>query len=199
MTMESPYHQLLGSIKAITEALDARDSHTRCHCDRVVDLATELGKACEIAVEDLNALRLAARFHDVGKIGIPDAVLLKNGRLSADEWVLMREHPAKGERIFVATGLPNARAVGRVIRHHHEAFNGSGYPDKLTRGDIPFPSRVLLIADAYDAMTSTRPYHAARSHDQVMGILRTESGQKLDPVIFSRFEGMIEHSALRAN
>lgn len=192
------YPNLLGSIDVMTEALAARDSYTRFHCDRVVRLATELGDACDVVDADLDLLRICARFHDVGKIGIPDDVLLKRGRLNSEEWAKMREHSALGERIFVATGLPIAKEVGEVIRHHHESFNGSGYPDGLARDQIPLLSRILLVVDAYDAMTSSRPYHQARAHDQVMKILGTESGNKLDPRVWERFEVVIERSPARA-
>src|SRR5690606_25537787 len=134
----------------------------RFHCDRVVRLATELGNACDVVNADLDILRICARFHDIGKIGVPDAVLLKPGRLTDEEWVRMREHPVLGERIFAATGLPVAAEVCSVIRHHHESFDGSGYPDAIAGDQIPRLSRILLVVDAYDAMTSSRPYHQAR-------------------------------------
>jgi HD-GYP domain-containing protein (c-di-GMP phosphodiesterase class II) len=198
MAIERRFDQSLGAINAVTEALEARDSQVRAHCDRVVDLVHELGTVCGKSGEALQIMKLAARFHDVGKIGVPDAILLKHGPLTADEWIPMREHPAIGERIFVATCYPNAAAIGKVIRHHHEAFDGSGYPDGLSGDAISLSSRILVIADAYDAMTSPRPYHAARSHAEVMGILRRESGKRIDPWIFSRFETMIETSPSRA-
>lgn len=199
MTREPTYPHLRGSIDAITEALDARDAYTRFHCDRVVRLATELGNACDVVDADLDLLRICARFHDIGKIGVPDAVLLKPGRLDATEWVLMREHPVVGERIFRATGLPIAADVGKVIRHHHESFDGSGYPDALAGEQIPLLSRILLVVDAYDAMTSTRPYQKARTHTQVMEVLGAETGTKLDPQVMRVFEGVIERSRVRVH
>lgn len=198
MDTKFAYQHILGSIDVMTEALDARDAYTRCHCDRVVRLATELGNACGVVDGDLYLLRLCARFHDIGKIGIPDAVLLKPGRLTDDERVRMCEHPVIGERIFAATGLPIAKEVGNIIRHHHESFDGSGYPDSLVGDQIPFLSRILLIVDAYDAMTSSRPYHQARTHEETMRILRAETGNKLDPAIMEKFEVGIERSLARA-
>ena len=198
MTTKPAYPNLLGSIDVMTEALDARDAYTRLHCDRVVRLATELGDACDVVDGTLDLLRLCARFHDVGKIGIPDTVLLKPGRLTDDEWTQMREHPAIGERIFAATGHPIAGEVGNVIRHHHESFDGSGYPDSLAGDLIPLLSRILLIVDAYDAMTSSRPYHPARTHEEAMRVLRDETGKKLDPKVMAKFEVVIEHSPARA-
>jgi putative nucleotidyltransferase with HDIG domain len=198
MPTRHAYPNLLGSVDVITEALEARDSYTRFHCDRVVRLATELGDACDVVDADLDVLRLCARFHDIGKIGIPDAVLLKPGRLNADEWAQMREHSVLGQRIFAATGLPIAKEVGEIIRHHHESFDGSGYPDGLAGDQIPLLSRILLVVDAYDAMTSSRPYHQARAHEQVMNILSAESGKKLDPAVWKKFEVVIDRSPARA-
>ena len=198
MATKSAYLNLLGSIDVMTEALDARDSYTRFHCDRVVRLAAELGSVCDVVGAKLDLLRLCARFHDIGKIGVPDAVLLKSGRLNAEEWAQMREHPVLGQRIFAATGLSIAAEVGDVIRHHHESFDGSGYPDGLTGDRIPLLSRILLVVDAYDAMTSSRPYHPARSHNEAMKILDSETGTKLDPGIMAKFKGVIERSSARA-
>lgn len=194
MTTTSEDMNLLGSINVITEALDARDAYTRFHCDRVVTLSIELGSVCDVLDAELNLLGLCARFHDVGKIGIPDAILLKPGRLTDEEWVRMSEHPVIGERIFAATGLPIAAEVGNVIRHHHESFDGSGYPDALAGDRIPLLSRILLVVDAYDAMTSARPYHRALPHHEAMEILDAESGTKLDPFVLEKFKGVIEHS-----
>ncbi len=183
---------------AIAEALEARDAYTRFHCDRVVYLATELGAACGLSEADLNVLRVGACFHDLGKIGIPDSVLLKPGKLTSDDWVFMRQHPEIGERIFAATGLTAASNVGLIIRHHHESCDGSGYPDGLEKQDIPRLSRILRVVDSYDAMTSVRPYQHARSHHQAMEILRTETGTRLDPDIMVKFEAVIKHSEKRA-
>lgn len=187
-----------GSIESLSVALEARDAYTRTHCDRLIALSQELGAACGLANDDIERLRVAARFHDVGKIGIPNAVLLKPGRLSASEWALMQTHAEISERIFRALHLPDEEKIARVIRHHHESHDGTGYPDGLRGDDIPRLSRILLVADAYDAMTSSRPYHSARSHDSAMAILSSESGTKLDPEVFEVFSSMIEHSAARA-
>jgi len=187
-----------GSVAALTIALDVRDRYTRSHCDRVVTLAAELGRACGLASAELGHLRVGARFHDVGKIGIPDSVLLNPGRLSAVEWEVMKTHSEYGERIFRATAVRKLEPIARAIRHHHESFDGSGYPDGLAGEAIPLLGRLLLIVDAYDAMTSARPYHQARSHSQAMDILDSESGSKLDPVVLRAFFGCIERSEARA-
>lgn len=193
------YPRLLGSVQALSVALHVRDAYTRSHCDRAVRLATELGNACDVLDAELDRLRVSARFHDIGKIGVPDAVLLKPARLTNEEWAVMKAHPALGEQIFAATGLPDQEEIAATIRHHHESFDGSGYPDGLAGQKIPLLSRILLIVDGYDAMTTTRPYQRARSHAEVMAILESESGTKLDPEIFRKFAVLIEHSPARAN
>ena len=199
MKRSTNHPQLLGSIDALSEALEVRDAYTRSHCDRSARLAMELGYACDVSDLELDRLRVGARFHDIGKIGIPDAVLLKPARLTSDEWMLMKAHPALGEQIFRETALPDQDEIAIVIRHHHESYDGSGYPDGLAGEGIPLLSRILLIVDAYDAMTTARPYHPVRTHAQVMEIMQSESGTKLDPQIFRRFSALIEYSPARAH
>jgi HD-GYP domain-containing protein (c-di-GMP phosphodiesterase class II) len=190
--------QLRGSIEALTIALDVRDAYTRSHCDRVVRLAAELGLACNLSEADLDRLRIAARFHDIGKVGIPDAVLRKPGRLDPDEWALMKNHSEYGERIFRAAAIRELEPITKIIRHHHEAYDGSGYPDGLRSEGIPLASRIMLVVDAYDAMSSTRPNSAPRSHAEIMQALASEAGSRLDPDIFREFSARIDASPSRA-
>ncbi|HWD22856.1 MAG TPA: HD domain-containing phosphohydrolase [Burkholderiales bacterium] len=190
--------QLRGSIEALTIALDVRDAYTRSHCDRVVRLAAELGVACNLTEAELDCLRVAARFHDIGKVGIPDAVLRKPGPLTADEWALMRNHPEYGERILSATAIPELAPITKVIRHHHEAYDGTGYPDRLKGEGIPLASRIMLVVDAYDAMSSTRPNSRSRTHAEIMQALASEAGSRLDPEVFREFSARIEASPSRA-
>jgi HD-GYP domain-containing protein (c-di-GMP phosphodiesterase class II) len=197
MQHSASYSTLMASVDAITTALELRDSYTRFHCDRAERLAVELGGACGVQDEDLDQLRIAARFHDVGKIGLSDSVLLKPGRLTEEEWAQIQTHPALGERIVRAGALPEHDAIARVIRHHHEGFDGSGYPDGLRGEAIPLLSRILLVADAYDAMGTTRPYHAARNHCAIMKILDDEKGGRIDPEIFREFARLIGRSPNR--
>jgi len=198
MERAARYPTLLGSVAALTTALDVRDHYTRSHCDRVVALSVGLGKSCGLAEEALDHLRIGSRFHDIGKIGIADAILLKPGRLNAQEWEDVKAHSELGERIFRATGIDRLEPIARAIRHHHESFDGGGYPDGLAGETIPLLSRVMLVVDAYDAMTTVRPYQAARSHRQVLGILESESGTKLDPQVVRTFFAHIETSPYRA-
>lgn len=188
---------LAQSTNALFLALDERDNHTQQHCDRVSILACDIGTGCGLSQKELNILAAGARFHDIGKIGIPDRVLLKPGPLTVEEWEVMKMHPVKGERLFRNTLHPHASEIATVIRHHHERFDGGGYPDNLSGDHIPLASRILALADIYDAMATTRPYHRARTHHEIMDFLLTEEGARLDPDILSRFPGIIEHSQAR--
>ena len=175
------------SYPSLITALCERDAYTRGHCDRVCALTLAVGAAAGVVGASLQALRIASQLHDIGKIGIRDDVLLKPGKLTTEEWEEMKTHSALGERIIRETFLSNRDEVASIVRHHHEAFDGSGYPDGLAREQIPLPCRVLLVVDAYDAMTTGRPYHKARSHQEAIEILRGEVGSKIDPVVFAHF------------
>lgn len=178
---------LNNSVLALTTALNERDSYTNDHCDRVCRLALQMGQCFGMQGQGLRELTLAARFHDIGKIGIPDAVLLKPGRLDAQEMAVMRSHAERGERVFLATGRDDAVQIGRLIRHHHEAFNGSGYPDGLAGEQIALGARILAVVDGFDAMTTTRPYRQPLALDTTVAILQQEAGNRLDPQVVAAF------------
>lgn len=180
-------------IDALSMSLQMRDAYTRHHCDRVGLLAQHLALHCDLDEEACAQVALAARFHDIGKIGIPDDVLLSPRRHSDEERAIMREHPVRGEHIFLATGRSDAAPVARLIRAHHEAFDGSGYPDGLQGENIPLGARIVTIVDAYDAMTSARPYRAAIEHEKVLRILDEQAGGLIDPHVLQRFHGMLKH------
>ena len=172
---------LSASVLVLTTALHERDAYTDVHCNRVCQLAHTLGQRLALNEQQLAELILAARFHDIGKIGIPDAVLLKPGRLDPDEMAIMRSHPERGQRVFLATGRDDAVAVARIIRQHHEAWDGSGYPDGLAGEQISLAARILSVVDGYDAMVSDRPYRAGMPMDKALAILDSEAGTRLDP------------------
>jgi HD-GYP domain-containing protein (c-di-GMP phosphodiesterase class II) len=184
---------------SLITALCERDAYTRGHCDRVRALSIEVGRLMALKSADLKALHVASQLHDVGKIGVRDDVLLKPGRLAPEEWEEMKAHSVYGERIVRDTFLSNRDEVATIVRHHHEAFDGNGYPDGLSGDDIPLACRILLIVDAYDAMTTARPYHQARSHKSVMEILEKEVGTKIDPKILAEFSKVIRNSSLRSD
>lgn len=192
--MEIIDHSLLNQAQALAVALNERDEYTSSHCDRVVRFSLELGKKCGLSSAELRVLPLAAALHDVGKIGVPDRVLLKSGRLDADEWEIMKNHSEQGERILMALETQEMQCAARIVRHHHEGFDGSGYPDALAGENIPVLSRIVALADSYDAMATTRPYHRPKIHREIIAIMDEESGSKFDPDIFRRFLKLVEGS-----
>ncbi|HEY5807488.1 MAG TPA: HD domain-containing phosphohydrolase [Povalibacter sp.] len=184
---------------AVLRALRERDVDTFAHCNRTCALAIETGKVMGLSSQDLTTLRLAAELHDVGKIGIPDHVLLKPGRLDEEELGIMRTHCRRGHHIL--TSVPNAliEPVATVVLHHHEAVDGSGYPNGLKAEEIPALARIVSVVDSYDAIASVRPYHAPKSHSQVMQILYNEEGRKYDPYVLAIFAKVVECSPYRAS
>ncbi len=177
--------------------MQARDPATGRHCHRVVALSVALAQACGLAEEEWEVVAIAARLHDVGKIGTPDRVLHSPHRLDKEDWEIMKAHAAVGAAIIMQTAMPRREAIARAVRHHHEHFDGSGYPDGLSGHDIPLHARIISLADSYDALGDARPYHPARTHAQIMRILRQEAGSKCDPDLLRVFEAMIRHSPLR--
>ncbi|HTE47903.1 MAG TPA: HD domain-containing phosphohydrolase [Gemmatimonadaceae bacterium] len=150
-------------ITSLALTVEARDQYTDGHCQRLARYASALGEAIGIGGEDLAALERGGYLHDVGKIGIPDAVLLKPGRLTSDEFEMIKEHPLIGERLCGT--LRSLALVRPIVRHHHERLDGSGYPDGLRGDAIPLLAQIVSIVDTFDAVTTTRPYRAARSWD----------------------------------
>ena len=174
------------TVKALASAIDARDPSTKKHSEHVSDIAVEIGQAMSLGETELEQLEWAGLLHDIGKIGIRDAVLLKPEKLTREERILMNEHPAKGEEIL--KDVDQLAAERPLIRHHHEWYNGSGYPDRLIGEEIPLLARVLHVADAFEAMTASRPYRpipltAAEAHEE----LERYSGIQFDPVVVEAF------------
>jgi HD-GYP domain-containing protein (c-di-GMP phosphodiesterase class II) len=170
-------------VRALLEALEARDPHTRVHCERVsqraVGLARELG-----CPEPLVArLALAGALHDLGKIGIPDAILAKPGPLIAREWNTMRRHPELGARMLEP--VASLADVALYVRHHHEWFDGTGhgYPDRLAGAQIPLPSRILAVADALEEMTGRRSYRRVRAPAEALDEIAELAGRRFDPEV----------------
>ena len=199
MEREDPvFHALYTYTKALSVALGYRDLLTRLHSERVQGISVAIGVARGLPKDQLNALRIAASFHDIGKIGIPDHILLKPAKFDDAEWQEMKKHSEIGEKIMAATELVGSRQAALVIRHHHEHYDGQGYPDKLAGEDIPLCSRIISIADSYDAMAVTRSYHNARTHSEIMAILQKENGTKHDPELMPLFCDMIETSKYKS-
>jgi HD-GYP domain-containing protein (c-di-GMP phosphodiesterase class II) len=184
---------------AVLSALRERDGNTFEHCGRTCAIAVETGRAVAVSSADLAVLRLAAELHDVGKIGIPDRILLKPGRLDAEELLVMRTHPRKGHDILASIPDATVASVAAVVLRHHEGVDGSGYPDGLKGEDIPVLARIVSIADSYDALATVRPYHEPKSHATIMRMLEEQRGRKYDPYVLAVFAKVIESSAYRAS
>lgn len=172
-------------VYALARAVEAKDSYTEAHTARVATAALALGRAVGLPEDELDLLYRGAMLHDIGKIGIPDEILLKRGRLTARELDRIQQHPAIGEDI--ARPLRSASPLLGIIRHHHERYDGRGYPDRLSGGEIPLAARIVAIADAFDAMTSSRPYRPARDEDEALSILEHEAGSQWDPALVLTF------------
>lgn len=189
------FNSLLKYTKGLSVALGYRDLLTRLHSERVRGLSRQIGEHYGLLSNiELNVLNVASSFHDIGKIGIPDHILLKPSKLDEGEWETMKQHSEMGEEIMLSTELEGSQQAARLIRHHHEHYNGKGYPDKLSGEDIPICSRIITIADSYDAMAVTRSYHRARTHSEIMAILHEETGEKHDPELMRVFCEIIETS-----
>ena len=174
---------------ALARSIEAKDPYTDGHCERLSRAASALGERLGMGEEQVVALRRAGWLHDIGKVAVPDAILLKHGPLTAAEWTVMRRHPVVGEQI--CTGLNSLRAVIPVIRHHHEHWDGSGYPDGLRGEAIPMSARVLQVADVYDALTTDRPYRAALSRAAALRTLDEEVERGWwDPDVVAAFKTM---------
>ena len=172
-------------IFALASAVEAKDAHTERHTRRVAEAARHLGECLGLSKSDLDTLYLGGMVHDLGKIGVDDAILRKPGPLDADELVKMRAHPVIGANIVKP--LRSGTELLPIIRHHHEWFDGRGYPDGLSGTDIPLLARIVAICDAYDALVNDRPYRARRSPDEAIQILAGGAGRQWDPQLVSLF------------
>jgi HD-GYP domain-containing protein (c-di-GMP phosphodiesterase class II) len=179
-------------VKSLGVAMKERDSYTYEHCGRVDRLSVALGKRCGLSAAELKLLHVSATFHDVGKIGIPDTVLLKPGPLNEEEWTIIKTHSVKSYNIMKAIDCDESVVISRAVRHHHERFDGNGYPDGLIGEAIPIFARILMIADSYDAMARRRVYAMAKPHRQIMAVLDEKRGMQHDPWLLDKFSRMIE-------
>lgn len=166
----------------LMKELHEKDSATYHHCNRVKDISIILGDTIGLNGKELNLLAESALLHDIGKIAIDEAILNKPGALSIEEWNVMKKHPSYGELMLTEYKLENEEnVVGELIRHHHEHFNGKGYPYGLIGEDIPFLSRIISVVDVFEALTSKRPYREPCSIDDAVWIMDELSGNQLDP------------------
>ena len=169
------------AVEALAIALLERDRYTGEHSESVVEMAVAVARSLGLSAAQVEDVRAAALLHDIGKVGIPDSILNKPGPLTPEERAVMAEHPVIGERILRSIG--GFSPVAAIVRHEHEAYDGSGYPDGLVGDEIPIGSRIILACDAYHAMTSDRPYRARMSHADAFTELTRCAGQQFDPEV----------------
>ncbi len=175
----------LSTVEGLADIIEKRDPYTGGHTRRVRDYSLIIGKAMDFSRDELETLHLSAVLHDIGKIGVPDSVLHKEGVLSQEEYGVMTAHPAIGGEMI--EHISQLKMLVPHIRSHHEKFDASGYPDKIGGEDIPIISRIIAVADAFDAMTSNRPYRDGRSHEEAFEELRNCSGTQFDGKVVEAF------------
>ncbi|OLE54909.1 MAG: hypothetical protein AUG51_06125 [Acidobacteria bacterium 13_1_20CM_3_53_8] len=182
ISLEESYR---GTLKALVAALGTRDSETHGHSDRVVRFSLRLGRELGLAPEEMRSLEFGALLHDVGKIGVPDAILRKPSGLTDEEWKLMRQHPRYGEEIL--RGIDFLKGAAHVVGQHHERWDGTGYPRRLSGEGIDIKARIFSVADAFDAMISDRVYRMGTAYENVRTELERCAGQQFDHKVVEAF------------
>lgn len=185
LTHEAMEEAFAGTIRSLAETIDAKDPSTRGHSDWVSKYALMIGRALDFDEERLESLKYAGYLHDIGKIGIPDELLGKSTQLSTEEWRLMKKHPIVSSKILEPVQI--SAEIKETVRHHHERFDGKGYPYGLSGNAIPIESRILAVADSFEAMTSSRPYRKGLSDEQAVTELRRCAGSQFDPAVVEAF------------
>jgi HD-GYP domain-containing protein (c-di-GMP phosphodiesterase class II) len=176
------------TLNAVVNTLEARDPYTRGHTERVTTIAKAIAGRMGLSDEELFTIEIGALLHDVGKIGVTDEILRKPGPLDSGEYEDIQEHPAKGRAIL--SNIAYLKGAIPCVLHHHERYDGSGYPERLAGADIPLPGRIISVADAVDAMTSNRPYRQAMPWRRALAELRRGAGRQFDPKVVRAFLGV---------
>ncbi len=180
-------------VLTLVRAMDARDAYTGGHSERLAEWAEATARMLGCRDEEIQHIRWGALLHDIGKIAVPDAILRKPAGLTDEEWVVMRKHPVTGEEIL--RPVERMEEVAKVLRHHHERWDGTGYPDRLKEQAIPLGARILAVVDAYSAITDDRPYKSARPHDDAVAELRRSAGTQFDPRVVEVFCRVLERQS----
>jgi HD-GYP domain-containing protein (c-di-GMP phosphodiesterase class II) len=178
------------AVKALAQAIEAKDHYTGGHCDRMAEYAVAIAGKFNLSVLEKKILAYAAALHDVGKIGIPERILEKAGKLTQEEYAIMKTHPEKGADIIRGVGF--LAPVAPLIYYHQEHYDGQGYPEGLAREEIPLGSRIVAVLDTFDAMTSDRPYRKALSIERAVAELKRYSNQQFDPLVVDAFLEVLE-------
>jgi len=176
------------TVRALANAVEARDAYTGCHAERVAAYGLAIAAQAGLDPSDSPEMEFGFLLHDVGKVAVPDAILFKPARLAADEEAVVRTHPVVGWEILREIDFLGSAKL--VVRHHHERWDGDGYPDNLRGDDIPLFARVFAVADALDALTTDRPYRAATSFDAARAEIRRGAGTQFDPELVDAFSAM---------
>jgi response regulator RpfG family c-di-GMP phosphodiesterase len=184
-TLQSLEGAYRATLKALTAALEKRDAETHGHSERVVTFSLRLGREMGLSREQLTSLEFGALLHDIGKIGVPDAILRKPAKLTEEEWVEMRKHPSHGQQILC--GIEFLKGAARVVAQHHEKWDGSGYPSRLRGEEIDLNARIFAVADAFDAITSDRVYRKGKSYEAAATELDEWAGRQFDPTVVEAF------------
>jgi len=188
------YHSIrdnyLKTIRGFAMAVEAKDHYTHGHSENVMKYTVVLAKKLGLSDVDIDQIKYAGLLHDIGKIGVSEAILNKPGRLTAEEYNEIKKHPDLGARII--SDVPFLQPLVPLIRHHHEFFDGSGYPDGIARDEIPLGARILCVADSFEAMTSNRPYRKAIGMERAIEILDMEKGKQFDPGVIDAFLGLVK-------
>ena len=186
--LESAYME---SIETLRHTVDAKDTYTRGHSDRVAEFSVLIGKKLGLSEKDLRTLRIGGLFHDIGKIGVPDSILQKESKLTDDEYSEIKNHPAIGVHILSTASIFND--IIPIVKHHHEKYDGNGYPSKLKGEDIPYLARITTIADSFDAMSSKRSYRNSLPIDVIKEEFRKNRGIQFDPELDDLFLDILEN------
>lgn len=188
------YEQLkqaeIDTISALIKTVEARDPYTCGHSERVTKIAVEIAKAMNVDPDVQERIGKSARLHDIGKIGINDAILLKKEKLTDEEWARLREHPQKGAEILKS--LKFLQNEMRIILHHHERLDGKGYPEGLKKEEIPLEAQIISVADTFDAMNTVRPYRQALSREYIIEELKRVGGTQLSPKVVEIFLDLLD-------
>lgn len=190
-TYEKLEKAYLDSIETLRYTVEAKDPYTRGHSDRVSAYSVLIGKYLGLSEEDLKTLEIGGLFHDIGKIGIPDSILLKEAKLTDEEYSEIKNHPSIGAHILCNAAI--FQDIIPIVKHHHERFDGRGYPSKLSGNDIPYMARIAAVADTFDAMTSKRTYRDPLPLDVVKAEIEDCSGTQFDPEIAKVFIDILDH------
>lgn len=190
-TYEKLENAYMESIETLRLAVDAKDIYTRGHSDRVSEYCVLIGKKLGLSEDDIKALKIGGLFHDIGKIGVPDSVLLKEEKLTDEEYSQIKNHPSIGAHILSTATIFSD--ILPIVKHHHEKYNGTGYPSKLSGESIPYLARIAALADTFDAMSSKRPYRDALSIEVIKEEIKKNKGTQFDPKLADVFLDILEN------